>query len=67
VLGDRLVQNIQANGYKIVYDVKIFLYHYISERQQYDKRNDLFSELNYYKTLNVITTQNSVPCIRSFI
>jgi glycosyltransferase involved in cell wall biosynthesis len=48
-----LVQNIQANGYKIIYDNENFLLHYISERQQYDKRNDLFSESNYYKTLNI--------------
>jgi len=48
-----LAQKIQGNGYKIVYDNDIFLFHYISERQQYDKRNDLFSELNYYKILNI--------------
>lgn len=48
-----LAQKIQANGYKIVYDNDNFLFHYISERQTYDKRNDLFSESNYYKILNI--------------
>jgi glycosyltransferase involved in cell wall biosynthesis len=48
-----LAQKISANGYKIIYDNKNFLYHYIGERQGYDVRNDIFSELNYYKTLNI--------------
>jgi glycosyltransferase involved in cell wall biosynthesis len=48
-----LAQKIQANGYKIIYDNSNFLFHYIGERQGYDIRTDIFSESNYYKTLNI--------------
>lgn len=48
-----LTQKIQANGYKIIYDNSNFLFHYIGERQGYDIRTDIFSESNYYKTLNI--------------
>ncbi|TRX22998.1 glycosyltransferase [Flavobacterium franklandianum] len=48
-----LAQRIQANGFKIIYDNDNFLYHFISQRESYDKRGDIFSELNYNKTLNI--------------
>ncbi|MFT5250260.1 MAG: glycosyltransferase involved in cell wall biosynthesis [bacterium] len=48
-----LAQKIQANGYKIIYDNENFLFHYIGKRQPYDVRKDVFSELNYYNTLNI--------------
>jgi glycosyltransferase involved in cell wall biosynthesis len=48
-----LAQKIQANGFKIVYDNSNYLFHYIGKRQAYDIRTDIFSESNYYKTLNI--------------
>lgn len=48
-----LIQKIQGNGYKVVYDNENFLFHYISQRQQYDQRRDVFSALNYTNTKNL--------------
>jgi glycosyltransferase involved in cell wall biosynthesis len=48
-----LCQEIQSNGFKIVYDNDNFLFHYMGERQQYDKRMDLYSNVNYFNVLNL--------------
>ncbi|GAA4816955.1 glycosyltransferase family 2 protein [Litoribaculum gwangyangense] len=48
-----LVQKIQGNGYKVIYDNENYLFHYISQRQQYDQRRDVFSVINYTNIKNM--------------
>ncbi|MDP5158892.1 MAG: glycosyltransferase [Flaviramulus sp.] len=48
-----LIQKIQCNGYNVIYDNENFLYHYISQRQQYDKRRDVFSTMNFTNGKNM--------------
>lgn len=48
-----LIQKIQYNGFKVIYDNENFLFHYISQRQQYDKRRDVFSIINFTNAKNM--------------
>lgn len=48
-----LIQKIQSNGFKVIYDNENYLFHYISQRQEYDQRRDVFSALNVTNTKNL--------------
>lgn len=49
-----LIQKIQCNGFKVIYDNENFLMHYASHREAFDKRNDIFASMNYNNTKNMV-------------
>ena len=48
-----LIQKVQRNGYKIIFDNDNFLYHYISQRPDFDQRKNVFSPMNITNLRNM--------------
>lgn len=48
-----LIQKIQVNGMKVVYDNENFLFHYISQRPQFDQRRNVFAAMNVTNLKNM--------------
>lgn len=48
-----LIQKIQSNGLKVIYDNENFLWHYASHREGFDRRHDVFAAMNYNNIKNM--------------